>query len=79
MYANHRRDFKNSSVFQPVEFPFGIVFRMGLGSNFGHLDSGSTLHFPVKKFPEKTESSNFTDTWVINRSARNDAYRDDSL
>ena len=51
----------------------------GLGSKFGHLDSGSTLHFLVNKFPEKTESSYFTDTRVICRSARNDDCREDSL
>ena len=34
-----------------------IDARDGLGSKFGHLDSGSTLHVPVKKFPEATEST----------------------
>ena len=51
----------------------------GLGSKFGHLDSGSTLHFLFKKLPEKTESNCFIDTWVIYRSARNDDCRGDSL
>ena len=50
----------------------------GLGSKFGHLDSGSTLHVPVKKFPEATESSCFIDIWGTYRSARNDDRRDDS-
>ena len=34
-----------------------IDARDGLGSKYGHLDSGSTLHVPVKKFPEATEST----------------------
>ena len=51
----------------------------GLGSYFGHLDSGSTLYFLFKKFPEKTESSYFIGTRVINRFARNDDCRDDRL
>ena len=51
----------------------------GLGSEFGHQDSGSTLHFLFKKFPEKTESSHFIDTRFIYRSAWNDDGRDDSL
>ncbi len=51
----------------------------GLGSKFGHLDSGSALHVPVKKFPEATESGCFIDTRGIYRSARNDDLRDDSL
>ena len=50
----------------------------GLGSIFGHLDSGSTLHIPVRKFPEATESSCFIDTQGACRSARNDDRRDDS-
>ncbi len=50
----------------------------GLGSKFGRLDSGSTLHVPVKKFPETTESSYFIDTRSAYRSARNDDRRNDS-
>ena len=57
-------------------FPRSCV---GKSRKYGHLDSGSTLHFPVKKFPEKTESSYFIDTRVIYRFARNDDCRDDSL
>ncbi len=45
----------------------------------GHLDSGSTLCFPVKELQGKTESSSFIDTRVVYRSARNDDCRDDSL
>ncbi len=66
-----------SFVNQTFLFP-GPAWK-GLGSKFGHLDSGPTLHFPVNEFPEKTESSCFIDTRVIYRSARNDDYRDDSL
>ena len=50
----------------------------GLGSNFGRLDSGSTLHVPVRKFPEATESGCFIDTRGTCRSARNDDRRDNS-
>ncbi len=53
--------------------------RSGVGSKFGRLDSGSTLHFPVKKFPEATESTCFIDTRGAYRCARNDDCRDESL
>ncbi len=35
--------------------------------------------FQLRKSPEKTESGYFIDTWVINRSVRNDDCRDDRL
>ncbi len=52
--------------------------KQGLVSKFGSLDSGPTLHVPVKKFPETTESSYFIDTRATYRSARNDDRREDS-
>ena len=52
--------------------------KIGLGFQFGRLDSGSTLHVPVGKFPETTESSYFIDTRDTYRSAWNDDRRDDS-
>ncbi len=58
---------------------FCDISDVGLGSKFGHLDSGSTLYFLFMKFPEKTESGYFIDTRVVYRSARNDDSRDDSL
>ena len=60
---------------------FGSYFghaSAGLGSKLCRLDSGSTLHVPVRKFPETTESSCFIDTRGTYRSARNDDRRDDS-
>ncbi len=52
--------------------------KIGPGAKFGSLDSGSTLHVPVRKFPEATESVCFIDTRGACRSARNDDRRDDS-
>ncbi len=52
--------------------------RFGLGSKFLRLDSGSTLHVPVGKFPQATKSSCFIDTRDAYRCARNDDRRDDS-
>ena len=66
----------------PVPVPAGAFGdderNPGLGSKFGHLDSGSTLHVPVKKYPEATESICFIDTRGTYRFARNDDRRDDS-
>ena len=57
----------------------GRFFRFsGLGNKLGHLDSGSTLHVSVGKFPEATESGCFIDTRGTYRSAWNDDRRDDS-
>ncbi len=63
---------------RPCCIPNSHLLSSGLGSKFGHLDSGSALHVPVRKFPEATESSCFIDTWGTYRSARNDDRRDDS-
>ena len=73
-YDNGQRDLKKAKC----KMKICCMETGGLGSKFGHLDSGSTLHFLFKKFPEKTESSCFIDTRVTYRSARNDDSRDDS-